>query len=178
MPHSLVRFADVVTQPWKNGGGVTRELWREPPDGEFTVRLSIADVAAAGPFSQFPGVDRVITLLEGAGFALRGPAGAHRVTEVGAPLAFRGEDAWDCTLLEGPVRDFNVMVRRGRPARVGMASVGPLPRSGWCLALAPAVELQIAGERVELGRWDLAVWHDEGSTLVGGRALVVEVGRG
>ena len=62
-----------TTMPWKNGGGVTHELWRTPKAGpEFDLRISIAEVAANGPFSLFPGVDRIITLLSGGGFRLAG----------------------------------------------------------------------------------------------------------
>ena len=57
--------------PWKNGQGVTREIAREPAEGEdFLWRLSIAEVAASGDFSLFPGYDRTITLIEGAGMRL------------------------------------------------------------------------------------------------------------
>ncbi len=38
---------------------------------EFLWRVSIADVERDGPFSRFPGIDRTIVLLEGAGMRLR-----------------------------------------------------------------------------------------------------------
>ncbi|MFG5407966.1 HutD family protein [Piscinibacter sakaiensis] len=38
-------------QPWRNGGGHTRELWTWPADGPWQARLSVADIAADGPFS-------------------------------------------------------------------------------------------------------------------------------
>ncbi|OJT17017.1 hypothetical protein BO221_47220 [Archangium sp. Cb G35] len=56
--------------PWKNGGGVTRELWKLPhpfDPARFLARVSIATVGASGPFSVFPGVDRTLMILEGAG---------------------------------------------------------------------------------------------------------------
>ena len=52
--------------PWKNGGGVTSELARSPQADEFDWRLSVAEVATDGPFSQFPGIDRLLVLLSGA----------------------------------------------------------------------------------------------------------------
>lgn len=104
-----------TAQPWRNGGGVTHEIVREgPPDG-FLYRVSVADVTNAGPFSRFAGVDRSITLLEGEGFTLRFEDG--RVVPVlrsFEPLAFSGDDAVDCTLVGGLVRDLNVMVDRAR----------------------------------------------------------------
>lgn len=55
---SLIRAEQLVASPWKNGGGVTREIAAQPPgaslDG-FAWRVSVADVAQPGPFSRFPG---------------------------------------------------------------------------------------------------------------------------
>ena len=54
--------------PWKNGGGLTREVAIHPPGsdlGTFEWRVSIAQVRAAGPFSSFPGVDRQLAVLAG-----------------------------------------------------------------------------------------------------------------
>lgn len=59
--------------PWKNGGGMTRELVCQPPDADmdsFDWRVSIAHIASDGPFSSFSGVDRIITLLSGGGVHL------------------------------------------------------------------------------------------------------------
>ena len=61
-------------QPWRNGGGVTRELLAWPDGGDWRVRVSVADIDADGPFSAFPGVERWFAVLEGAGVALRSPA--------------------------------------------------------------------------------------------------------
>lgn len=109
--------ADYRDMPWKNGGGVTRELVRLPhPEdaARFVLRLSIATVAASGPFSRFAGVDRLLLLLEGEGVVLTGPEVAAPVVlgPDSPPFAFPGEWDWDCHLRGGPVRDFNVMVDR------------------------------------------------------------------
>lgn len=174
MPPFLVRYATVAPQPWKNGGGVTRELWREPAGGEFDLRLSIAQVDRDGPFSLFPGVVRVLTLLEGTGFRLSGPRGTREVTRVGAPIELAGEDAWDCALLAGPVLDFNVMVRRGRKVTVACVGEGPLPPSAFALALLDGVQLQTAAEVITLSRYDLA-WGEGVRVLLAppGGVLVV-----
>ena len=96
--HRFTREALTAT-PWKNGGGVTREIVCQPPGAgmdAFDWRVSIAHIASDGPFSAFAGVDRIITLLEGAGVRLHstdgasdliarvlGPVGAHTRTSVG-----------------------------------------------------------------------------------------------
>jgi len=103
---------DRVTQPWKNGGGITHELWREDRGSGFALRLSIAEVERDGPFSRFPGIDRVILMLEGNGFRLRSGDRLVEIARPHEPFAFAGEDDWHCTLVDGPVRDFNVMVDR------------------------------------------------------------------
>ena len=83
---------------------------------DFAWRVSLADVGAGGPFSRFEEVDRVITVVEGAGMALTVDGTEHRLAEPFRPFAFAGDAATDCRLLDGPVVDFNVMTRRGRAA--------------------------------------------------------------
>ncbi len=169
------------TMPWKNGGGVTHELWREPAEpADFNLRISMAEVAADGPFSRFPGVDRHLALVRGGGFRIVGPAGEHVVTEVGAPIAFPGEDPWDCTLLAGSLRDFNVMVRRatGLLATVRRVGTGPLPAGArFVFALVDGVAVGPAGAEAPVPREHLAILEapDTGLVAPAGGALVVSV---
>ena len=102
--------------PWKNGGGVTRELLCLPAGSgtEWTLRISVADIAADGPFSPFPGVTRWFAAVAGTGVRLRWPAHAHEVRPGDDALRFDGADAPDCTLLGGATRDLNVMVHTAR----------------------------------------------------------------
>jgi environmental stress-induced protein Ves len=119
MSGTLQRFdiATLPATPWKNGGGSTREIACWPPGTGFDAfewRVSIATIAASGPFSVFPGVDRTIMLLEGDGVQLQGEGVDHRLDTALAPYAFSGDAVVDCTLLGGASTDFNVMTRRGR----------------------------------------------------------------
>lgn len=111
-------LAAAPRRPWKNGGGETRELAVAPPGAgldDFDWRISCAQVASGGPFSVFPGVDRSLAVLEGAGLRLDFAGGeAHSLTAACAPLAFAGERAVEATLPGGPVGDFNLMTRRER----------------------------------------------------------------
>jgi environmental stress-induced protein Ves len=116
---TLHRFdvQDVPAMPWKNGGGVTREIVCMPPGagmGDFDWRVSIAHIAGDGQFSAFPGIDRVITLLSGGGVHLLGDDGLvnHRLDTPLAPFAFAGEAAIHARLLAGDCHDFNLMTRR------------------------------------------------------------------
>lgn len=166
----VVRAADRVTMPWKNGGGVTHELVRAGEGAAgFAVRLSIAEVAADGPFSRFPGVDRVILLLRGAGFRLLREDGlVVDVMRPNEPFAFAGEDVWGCTLLNGPVFDFNVMTDRAT-CRATVSVAGPGRVEGrWVLALD---DCGVAG--VPLAAWDLA--EVDGAVVSDGLCVVIAV---
>ena len=60
----------VEPERWANGGGWTRTLLAWPDPARWALRISVADVEQAGPFSVFPGVDRWFAVLEGDGVRL------------------------------------------------------------------------------------------------------------
>lgn len=118
---TLQRFAvdSLPETPWKNGGGATRELACWPPGAgldSFHWRVSLATIAAGGPFSAFLDIDRTIMLLEGAGARLQSPAFSidQQLDQPLVPFSFPGEAAPNCELLGGASSDLNVMVRRDR----------------------------------------------------------------
>lgn len=110
--------ADFKSMPWRNGRGTTTELAREDAaDGTMLWRLSSADVIEDGPFSAFPGVDRILVLTEGEGFDL--DFGAHgRVSPVEplTPVPFSGDWPAMAVNVRGASRDLNLMVARDRAA--------------------------------------------------------------
>jgi environmental stress-induced protein Ves len=106
----------VSPQPWRNGGGITRELLAAPDTGQWQWRVSVADIERDGPFSAWPGVQRWFAVLEGAGVALTIDGAAHVVTPRGGALRFDGDASTTCHLLEGPTRDLNLMLRGARGA--------------------------------------------------------------
>ncbi|MDV6330318.1 HutD family protein [Asticcacaulis sp. 201] len=102
-----------VAVPWKNGGGVTREIAVFPEGAnmdEFLWRVSMADVTEAGPFSRFDGIDRHLTVL--AGRLQLDLSDNRRTLQAGDSLAFDGSTPVHGTPLL-PVTDLNVMTRRG-----------------------------------------------------------------
>jgi uncharacterized protein len=116
MPTRLIQLDQLPQSPWKNGGGSTRQLAIHPPEASldnFAWRISCARVERGGPFSAFPGVDRSLALLDGAGLRLHLPGRTRRLHSGEPPLEFTGEEEVDAELLEGPVDDLNVMTRRG-----------------------------------------------------------------
>ncbi|MEO5882319.1 MAG: HutD family protein [Caldimonas sp.] len=111
MTPRLVCLGDTPPAPWRNGGGVTRELLVWPEGSDWRVRVSVAEIEADGPFSSFPGVERWFAVLEGGGVALTIDSAEQRCRAGDAPLRFTGDAAVACRLLEGPSRDLNLMLR-------------------------------------------------------------------
>ncbi|AUD79783.1 hypothetical protein CW740_11215 [Kangiella profundi] len=111
--------------PWKNGKGLTTEL--AISDGgdvnDFDWRLSIAGVTEDGAFSNFTGIQRYLFLLTGNGIKLTHQpsseiANAEKVSshKLIKPLdlaTFDGGFITNATLTDGPITDFNLMVKQG-----------------------------------------------------------------
>ncbi|MDD5305274.1 MAG: HutD family protein [Elusimicrobia bacterium] len=102
--------------PWKNGLGSTLEVATDAaaPGGDWTWRLSIADVPSRAAFSAFPGIDRFIACLTGPGLTLERAGARAPVPREGDALAFPGEEAVTGEPLGPGVRDANLMLRRDR----------------------------------------------------------------
>ena len=113
MNWNVVRLADVQPSPWRNGGGVTRELAIWPDQGLWAWRMSVAQIDANGSFSRFDGVNRWFAVLSGAGVRLDVNGSVHTLSAFDPPLPFDGSATTGCTLLDGPTQDFNLMVRQG-----------------------------------------------------------------
>jgi environmental stress-induced protein Ves len=157
----ILRHEDYKVMPWKNGGGITTEIWVSPEGSgiagaPFDWRVSIADVATDGPFSKFAGYDRHIMLLDGKGMRLETEESGAIDLDLYRPAHFSGD--WTVTgkLSAGPVRDFNLMVAR----RFGLGSLAcqrltaPLPLIGdGAMRLIHAIdgELSLGGHIIGQG---------------------------
>ncbi|WP_295533586.1 HutD family protein [uncultured Thioclava sp.] len=124
-----LRRSDLTATPWKNGGGLTWEIAAFPEGAGFddiVWRLSMAEVASDGAFSEFAGIDRTLTVLSGAGMTLSFAQGGSVTLDASAPpLSFPGEAALNARLTDGPILDFNIMTRRGACVhRVEMLAAG------------------------------------------------------
>ena len=182
MSGNLVRQGDVAGTVWRNGGGVTRELLAWPKPDDWSVRMSVAQVAQDGPFSSFPGVTRWFAVLLGAGVRLQVEGRAHELTVLDPPFAFDGEADARCELISGPTEDFNLMLR-GRVARMQrlMGSRSVTGRLGAVVALfangAPANIGSGGGESSVPAR--TLAWRildsDETIELTGEDALWMEI---
>jgi environmental stress-induced protein Ves len=102
--------------PWKNGGGETIEIAVSPdraPLSDFDWRVSMATVGNDGLFSSFPGIDRTLSILEGAGMTLSIEGRPPKLLTVAdPPLSFPADVTTSAKLANGPITDLNVMTRR------------------------------------------------------------------
>ena len=164
-PPTLRQAADVPAVPWRNGGGVTRELLAWPRSPQWALRVSVADISASGPFSSYPGVDRWFAVLRGGAVRLH-TAGTEpeELTASHRELhAFSGDAATDCTMLGAATQDFNLMARRGH-FRLRQQSLPGCPRldtdaEGVGLFVASRAELQQeSGPVTLLEEMTLAWW--------------------
>lgn len=165
-PLQIVRRSSFKRSPWKNGGGITHEAIRVPATGErFLWRLSLAQIDASGPFSDFAGYDRKMVLLQGPGIELTHGNGQHRVLKnVGDCVEFAGAMPTHCELLGGPCVDLNLMVAESlrSTARVERIVDGLIATAAGETTLIFAIESPMSlasddGETVRLEPWDLAV---------------------
>jgi environmental stress-induced protein Ves len=134
----IIRSTGYRRMKWKNRGGETIEIAVSPPGAsleDFHWRVSMAHVATAGPFSIFPGVDRTLAVIAGAGITLHvAGRGAVRLGQEEAPFAFPGDLPVEAALVGGAIDDLNVMTRRGRHrhllSRIRTSGAINLPRHG------------------------------------------------
>lgn len=167
-----IRQSEFKTAAWKNGGGVTHEIARHD-DGDVLVwRISLAEVAADGPFSLFAGLTRVLTVIEGAGVDLHSANGVLAALPL-VPVRFSGGTPIDGRLRDGPCRDVNLIFDATRIA--ASASVLRPGGAGNATAL-----LALAGD-VRVGGMPLApgdfAWTDRKTVRTGadGLALMIEL---
>lgn len=110
----LVRARDYREQPWKNGGGLTREIavaLSDEATPRVLWRLSLATIERDGPFSEFRGYDRTIVAVDGGPVELE-VEGQRVLLDRTDPYEFPGEAQVTCHLRAGAARDLNVITLR------------------------------------------------------------------
>jgi environmental stress-induced protein Ves len=146
----LIERANYQPMPWKNGAGITMQIAIYPADAtidNFDWRISTAVVTADGPFSGFPGLERTLAVLEGAGINLTiGGTQAERLTPTSAPFTFPADASANATLINGPIHDLNVMARQDRfnhSVRKLTGQAVSIPAFGTIVVFAQSTGLQI-----------------------------------
>lgn len=185
MTLQILRFAEHRRMPWQNGGGTTYEVACAPVGAdlaEFDWRISLADVATDGPFSTFPGIDRIIVLINGPWMALT-VDGTRHVLDSQHPFAFGGDAMTECTVLS-PTRDLNVMTRRGR-AEATVEVLEHHPGGGVLrvpsgdplviVSLAGTIRVATPTEEVDLDEQDVVCWTGREPLVVAGDGRLAAV---
>ncbi len=130
-------------QPWKNGGGITHEIWRTPDRADYDVRVSLAEVTRAGAFSLFPGYRRWSFLVGTAPIEIVHDQTSQLAT-AGDHVEVPGEAPVTANPHAGSTHLLNVLARV--PVVVGRGLIAHPVR--FVFALAP---------RPQLARWESAV---------------------
>jgi len=168
----IIRAGSCRTTPWKNGGGSTTEIVAETPGSsldDFDWRISMARVAADGPFSEFAGIYRTLAVINGKGLMLTIGGNAPIRLERGSdPIGFAGDIPISARLTAGEITDLNVMTRRSRFSH-RLRRIGQ-PASCECGGEEIAVVLSLNGSTTLASDQDIATLdHGDAAILSGAR---------
>jgi environmental stress-induced protein Ves len=163
----IIRAIDCRTTRWKNGGGSTTEIAIEPSGASlesFDWRISMAQVASDGPFSEFPGIDRTLAVISGSGLQLSIAGKPAMTLDRGSdPVQFPGDVASSARLLSGEITDLNIMSRRQRFSHRLLRVQKSVSRNfddddvAVAISLNGSTRLSSVGNIVLLGHGDAAV---------------------
>jgi uncharacterized protein len=176
----IIPWAELSDAPWKNGGGITREIVREPATGsKFAWRVSVAEVRTEGTFSIFPGCERHIAVIKGDdGMTL--DFGDNRLgrLDLWRPHTFSGDDHVSGLLPFGPVSDINLIVQRsfgdGKLTFYRLSDASFQPGLAAEHRLVHVAQGSCQGMGVELGSGDsLCLYPGEHMQLTGKAILAI-----
>ena len=166
----VVRFDTLAPARWANDGGTTREIAAERDELGILWRVSLAEVEANGPFSIYPGLTRILTVVSGSGMELATPAGLIVALPL-SPVRFAGALPVMGRLLGGPVRDLNLMLRGGcYRGQVMLLGETDEPSAGLRLLNVVSGQAFIGGEIVASGDTVIApeglIAPDQGAVIL------------
>ena len=150
------------TNPWKNGGGVTHEIARHAVGEGWQWRISIAEVGADGPFSLFPGMTRILTVIDGAGIDLLSADGVMEA-RLYRPVPFSGDLDVTARVVGGPVRNLNLIYDANAVEAAVEVVLGPVTLT--CAAgavgfLCLSGAVTVAGDGLPMGAFALGTGAD------------------
>jgi environmental stress-induced protein Ves len=167
--------------PWKNGGGVTIDIAAEYRPGAapggwdgMIWRLSRTRIETPGPFSDLPGYERLLAVIDGSGLVLH-PKGRPPldVRTPFRPVRFAGEWPIDSELTAGTVGVLNLLADRTKIGIDLSFVVAPervtLPSGTAILWASSPTRARLDGQTVTIGR-------DGAIRLAGAGELVVDEG--
>lgn len=180
----IVEFLDPATYrhvPWKNGGGVTTDIAAEYAPGAepggwngMIWRLSRTRIETPGPFSDLPGYDRLLAVIDGSGLVLH-PKGRPPL-DVRArfrPVRFAGEWPIDSELTQGAVGVLNLL---GDRSKIGIELSFVAASSEATLSPAPSILLALSSTRLRLDHQAVSIARDSAIRIIGPGTLAVDDG--
>lgn len=183
----MLPWSSLTAAPWRNGGGVTRQIlsrqlsaggvW-EPATDDWDWRLSIADVTESGAFSSFPGMTRILTVIEGDAVTL---AVDGEVVELSkhCPFRFDGEAETSALVSHGPIRDLNLIARTGVVAahveveRLS-ANTSRLISEGQYGVILDG-NARLSSPRIELAHFDTVLGESPHPPIITGEAVIAVI---
>src|SRR6056297_2564519 len=173
----IVKYSELRDVPWKNGGGITRNIAKGAlPDG-VAWTISRADVVQDGAFSDFSGMERVLTVVSGGAMRLDSPDRTFEAA-LWAPVRFVGGLPIVSRLQDGPLTDLNLMFDPTLCAGEVQVLRGPTRKAMSCpagglvayhvLAGAPLLD----GAALEVGDTVFADPSDQALSLNNGDAVL------
>ena len=164
----IIRREELREGRWRNGMGVSWDIVCDPPGAdEFGWRFAIARIDQDVPFSLYPEVDRIFTLIEGNGLDLdfdgRPGLAVHRRF---VPHPYPCDVNTFCRLREGPCRALNLFMRRGawRASVEILSSAAEIAHDGPILLFALQGDSVTDGERLRSGDTAITQGHVSAAT--------------
>ena len=111
----VIRSHEYLLKPWKNGFGKTREIIHQAVGPNLAWRLSLAVVNGDGPFSEFAGFERILTVVQGDGMRLVGQKTDYDARPF-TPVRFPGCESIFGHCKSAPIENFNLIFN---PSLVG-----------------------------------------------------------
>jgi environmental stress-induced protein Ves len=175
MSITRVRNADFRMGRWLNGAGTSWTIATSPPGAALPNvhwQFATALIERSVPFSLLPGIDRVLTLLDGPGFTLEFADAKEIVVDcVHAPAAFPGDVAIECRVTSGVSRVLNLLFARelyraDTAVGAGPFVIPPQAEVAFIYALSGPSQLRSAGLTVELSEGDAAIIESPDAEVV------------
>lgn len=113
MSYRIIQSKDYREGRWRNGLGVSWDIASEDGLADFDWRLAIARIDGGVPFSIYPDIDRIFTIIEGEDLTLDVEGVGRLEASLLQPVTFPGDRPVSCHLRKGPCRALNLFTRRG-----------------------------------------------------------------